>query len=41
MLLKIDQKKLIDAGQVDQVKAEITKNFQQQLDEEKQRSQML
>lgn len=41
MLSKIDQKKLIDAGQVDQVKAEITKNFQQQLDEEKQRSQML
>lgn len=38
---EIDQKKLIDAGQVDQVKAEITKNFQQQLDEEKQRSQML
>lgn len=27
MLSKIDQKKLIDAGQVDQVKAEITKNF--------------
>lgn len=41
MLSKIDQKKLIDAGQVDCVKAEITKNFQQQLDEEKQRSQML
>ncbi|OUD18440.1 hypothetical protein BVA22_03135 [Escherichia coli M4] len=41
MLSKIDQKKLLDAGQVDQVKAEITKNFQQQLDEEKQRSQML
>ncbi|MCR6679700.1 hypothetical protein NVV43_30285, partial [Escherichia marmotae] len=33
--------KLIDAGQVDQVKADITKNFQQKLDEEKQRSQML
>ncbi|EMV5035364.1 DUF6651 domain-containing protein [Escherichia coli] len=41
MMTKIDQKKLIDAGAVDQVKAEITKNFQQQLDEEKQRSQML
>lgn len=41
MLSKIDQKKLLDAGQVDEVKAEITKNFQQQLDEEKQRSQML
>ncbi|CSF84434.1 DUF6651 domain-containing protein [Shigella sonnei] len=36
-----DPKKAIEAGQVDQVKAEITKNFQQQLDEEKQRSQML
>lgn len=27
MLSKIDQKKLLDAGQVDQVKAEITKIF--------------
>jgi hypothetical protein len=33
MMTKIDQKKLIDAGAVDQVKAEITKSFQQQLDE--------
>ena len=33
MMTKIDQKKLIDAGAVDQVKAEITKVFQQQLDE--------
>jgi len=32
-LTKIDQKKLIDAGAVDQVKAEITKSFQTQLDE--------
>lgn len=32
-LTKIDQKKLIDAGAVDQVKAEITKAFQTQLDE--------
>ena len=32
-LTKIDQKKLIDAGAVDQVKAEITKSFQAQLDE--------
>lgn len=31
-LTKIDQKKLIDAGAVDQVKAEITKVFQTQLD---------
>jgi hypothetical protein len=33
MMTKIDQKKLIDAGAVDQVKAEITKSFQAQLDE--------
>lgn len=33
MITKIDQKKLIDAGAVDQVKAEITKSFQAQLDE--------
>ncbi|KGA31125.1 DUF6651 domain-containing protein [Pectobacterium odoriferum] len=33
MMTKIDQKKLIDAGAVDQVKAEITKSFQTQLDE--------
>lgn len=33
MMTKIDQKKLIDAGAVDQVKAEITKAFQTQLDE--------
>ncbi|CAI1684303.1 DUF6651 domain-containing protein [Serratia fonticola] len=32
-LTKIDQKKLIDAGAVDQVKAEITKAFQGQLDD--------
>lgn len=33
LVTKIDQKKLIDAGDVDQVKAEITKSFQAQLDE--------
>lgn len=33
MMTKIDQKKLIDAGAVDQVKADITKSFQAQLDE--------
>ena len=33
MMTKIDQKKLIDAGAVDQVRAEITKVYQQQLDE--------
>lgn len=33
MMTKIDQKKLIDAGAVDQVKADITKSFQTQLDE--------
>lgn len=33
LMTKIDQKKLIDAGAVDQVKAEITKSFQTQLDE--------
>ena len=41
IITKIDQKKLIDAGQVDQVKAEITKNFQQQLDEAKQHANTL
>jgi hypothetical protein len=38
MMTKIDQKKLIDAGAVDQVKADITKSFQQQLDEANQRA---
>jgi len=33
LVTKIDQKKLIDAGAVDQVRAEITKTFQTQLDE--------
>ncbi|MEX3004219.1 DUF6651 domain-containing protein [Serratia fonticola] len=33
IVTKIDQKKLLDAGAVDQVKAEITKAFQSQLDE--------
>lgn len=33
MLTKIDQKKLIDAGEVDKVKEQITKVFQTQLDE--------
>ncbi|EMO9462461.1 DUF6651 domain-containing protein [Raoultella ornithinolytica] len=33
MMTKIDQKKLIDAGAVDQVKAEITQSFQAKLDE--------
>lgn len=33
LVSKLDQKKLIDAGAVDQVKAEITKAFQTQLDE--------
>lgn len=41
MMTKIDQKKLIDAGAVDQVKAEITKSFQAQLDEANDRSQKL
>jgi hypothetical protein len=33
MMTKIDQKKLIDAGAVDQVRADITKSFQAQLEE--------
>ncbi|MGP0680039.1 DUF6651 domain-containing protein, partial [Citrobacter freundii] len=41
MMTKIDQKKLIDAGAVDQVKAEITKVFQQQLDEANGKTQQL
>ena len=41
MMTKIDQKKLIDAGAVDQVKAEITKVFQQQLDEANSKTQQL
>lgn len=41
MMTKIDQKKLIDAGAVDQVKAEITKSFQTQLDEANGRSKTL
>ncbi|WP_024556648.1 DUF6651 domain-containing protein [Franconibacter pulveris 1160] len=41
MMTKIDQKKLIDAGAVDQVKAEITKSFQSQLDEANERSKTL
>lgn len=41
MMTKIDQKKLIDAGAVDQVKAEITKSFQAQLDEANGRSKTL
>ena len=41
MMTKIDQKKLIDAGAVDQVKAEITKVFQQQLDEANGKNQQL
>ena len=41
MMTKIDQKKLIDAGAVDQVKAEITKVFQQQLDEVNGKNQKL
>ena len=40
-MTKIDQKKLIDAGAVDQVKAEITKSFQTQLDELNGRNQTL
>lgn len=40
-LTKIDQKKLIDAGAVDQVKADITKSFQAQLDEANGKSQKL
>ncbi|SSL41699.1 Uncharacterised protein [Klebsiella pneumoniae] len=41
MMTKIDQKKLIDAGAVDQVKADITKSFQAQLDEATQRATTL
>ncbi|HAT3689673.1 hypothetical protein M8Q32_23215, partial [Enterobacter hormaechei] len=41
MMTKIDQKKLIDAGAVDQVKAEITKVFQQQLEEANSKTQQL
>ena len=41
MMTKIDQKKLIDAGAVDQVKAEITKSFQTQLDEANGKNQKL
>ncbi|EPG4625418.1 DUF6651 domain-containing protein [Citrobacter koseri] len=41
MMTKIDQKKLIDAGAVDQVKADITKAFQSQLDEATQRATTL
>lgn len=41
MMTKIDQKKLIDAGSVDQVKAEITKVFQTQLDEANGKNQKL
>lgn len=41
MMTKIDQKKLIDAGAVDQVKADITKSFQSQLDEANQRGDKL
>ncbi|KFD19694.1 hypothetical protein GTPT_1625 [Tatumella ptyseos ATCC 33301] len=41
MMTKIDQKKLIDAGSVDQVKAEITKSFQAQLEEAANRSKAL
>ncbi|HDM8441806.1 TPA: hypothetical protein RU323_004637 [Yersinia enterocolitica] len=40
-LTKIDQKKLIDAGAVDQVKAEITKAFQTQLDDANGKSKTL
>ncbi|VTP69603.1 Uncharacterised protein [Leclercia adecarboxylata] len=41
MMTKIDQKRLIDAGAVDQVKAEITKSFQAQLDEATGKNQQL
>lgn len=40
-MTKIDQKTLLDAGAVDQVKAEITKAFQTQLDEAKTRGDTL
>jgi hypothetical protein len=41
MMTKIDQKKLIDAGAVDQVRADITKSFQAQLEEANSKSQKL
>ncbi|MFA9597747.1 DUF6651 domain-containing protein [Citrobacter telavivensis] len=41
MMTKIDQKKLIDAGAVDQVKAEITQSFQTKLEEADKRSKTL
>lgn len=41
MMTKIDQKKLIDAGAIDQVRADITKSFQTQLDEANAKSQKL
>ncbi|MFH8134208.1 DUF6651 domain-containing protein [Pantoea osteomyelitidis] len=41
MMAKIDQKKLIDAGAVDQVKAEITQSFQAKLEEAENRSKTL
>jgi hypothetical protein len=41
MMTKIDQKKLIDAGSVDQVKAEITRVFQAQLEEANGKNQTL
>ena len=41
MMTKIDQKKLIDAGAVDQVRADITKSFQTQLDEANNRATTL
>ncbi|PRD13982.1 DUF6651 domain-containing protein [Pantoea coffeiphila] len=41
MMTKIDQKKLIDAGAIDQVRADITKSFQTQLDEANGKSQQL
>lgn len=41
MMTKIDQKKLIEAGAVDQVKADITASFQTQLDEANQRGDKL
>lgn len=41
MMTKIDQKKLIDAGAVDQVRADITKSFQTMLDEANNRATTL
>lgn len=41
LVSKLDQKKLIEAGAVDQVKAEITKVFQTQLDEANGKNQKL